>query len=80
MHTSTSICYSWAGVYIDSTDSSWLWFRWVKAPTSSEITHLAHTIAYRVARSLGREVGHTYLTADGVDEDPESPMNQLLRS
>ena len=25
-----------------------------------------------------RDAGHTYLTADGVDEDPESPMNKLL--
>ena len=29
---------------------------------------------------LERDTGHTYLTADGVDEDPESPMNQLLGS
>ncbi len=29
---------------------------------------------------LERDTGHTYLTADGMDEDPESPMNQLLGS
>ena len=29
---------------------------------------------------LERDAGHTYLTADGVDEDLESPMNQLLGS
>jgi hypothetical protein len=27
---------------------------------------------------LERDAGHTYLTANGVDEDPESAMNQLL--
>ncbi len=74
------------GVYIDSTDKSRLWFRRVKAPTNDELTHLTHTIARRVARCLERQgllerdAGHTYLTADGVDEDPESPMNQLLGS
>ena len=47
---------------------------------------MTHTIARRVARSLERQgllerdTGHTYLTADGVDEDPESPLNQLLGS
>jgi len=50
-------------------------FRWVKAPTSDELTHLTHTIAYRVTcylerqGLLERDAGHTYLTANGVDED-----------
>jgi hypothetical protein len=58
----------------------------VKAPTSDELIHLTHTIAHRVARYLERrgllerDAGHTYLTANGVDENPESPMNQLLGS
>ena len=74
------------GVYIDSADKSQLRFRWVKAPTSDELTHVTHTIAHRVARYLERQgllerdAGHAYLTANGVDEDPESPMNQLLGS
>ncbi len=74
------------GVYIDSTDGHGVRFRRVKAPTNDEITHLTHTIAHRVARHLERQgllerdTGHTYLTADGVDDDPESPMNQLLGS
>ena len=74
------------GVYIDSTNNSRLRFRWVKAPTSAELTHLTHTIAHRVARYLERQcllerdAEHAYLTANGVDEDPESPMNQLLES
>ena len=74
------------GVYIDSTNNSRLRFRWVNAPTSDELTRLTHTIAHRVARYLERQgllerdTGHTYLTANGVDEDPESPMIQLLGS
>jgi hypothetical protein len=57
------------GVYIDSADKSQVRFRWIKAPTSNELTHLTHTIAHRVARYLERQgllerdTGHTYLTA-----------------
>jgi len=74
------------GVYIDSADKSRLRFCWVKAPTSNELTQLTHIIAHRVARYLERQgllerdTGHTYLSADGVDVDPESPMNHLLGS
>jgi ribosomal protein S27E len=42
------------GVYIDIADRSRLRFRWVKAPTNNELTHLTHTIAHRVARYLER--------------------------
>ena len=61
-------------------------FRWVKAPTSDEFTQLTHTIARRVARYLERQgllvhdAGNSYLTADGVDAEPESPMSHLLGS
>jgi hypothetical protein len=74
------------GVYIDSTHGSRPRFRWVKAPTGDELTQLTHTIAHRVARYLERQgllerdAGNNYLTAEGVDADPESPMNQLLGS
>ena len=74
------------GVYIDSTHGSRARFRWVKAPSSEDLTQLTHTIAHRVARYLERQgwlvrdAGNSYLTADGVDADPESPMNQLLGS
>jgi len=37
------------GVYIDSADRSRARFRWVKAPTSNELTQLTHTIARLVA-------------------------------
>ncbi len=75
-----------AGVYIDSTNRSRVQFRWVKAPSNEDLTRLTHTIAHRVARYLERQgllvrdAGNSYLTADGVDADPESPMNQLLGS
>jgi len=74
------------GVYIGSTNRCRLRFCRVKAPTSAELTQLTHTIAHRVAGYLERQgllerdAGHSYLSADGVDEDPESPMNQLLGS
>jgi hypothetical protein len=42
------------GVYIDSTDRSCARFRWVKAPTSDELTQLTHTIDQRVARYMER--------------------------
>jgi len=74
------------GVYIDSANKSHARFRWVKAPTSDELTQLTHTIAQRVARYLERQgllvrdAENSYLTTEGVDADPESPMNHLLGS
>ena len=61
-------------------------FRRIKAPTSDELTRLTQTIAHRVARYLERQGllvrdgENTYLTAEGVDADNETPMNQLLGS
>ncbi len=58
----------------------------MKAPTSDELTQLTLTIAHRVARYLERQgllvrdAGNSYLTAEGVDTDPDSPMIQLLGS
>ena len=75
-----------AGVYIGSVHGSPARFRWVKAPTSDELTQLTHTIAHRVARLLERQgwlvrdAENSYLTYHGMDADPESPMNQLLGS
>ncbi len=74
------------GVYIDSPHGSRARFRWVKAPTSEDLTQLTHTIAQRVARYLERQgwlvrdAENSYLTYHGMDADPESPMNQLLGS
>ncbi len=41
------------GVYVDPA-AGVARFRWAKAPTSPELTHLAHTIAHRVGRFLER--------------------------
>ncbi len=47
-------------------------FRWVKAPTSAELTQLAHTIAQRVGRFLERQslltrdAENSYLASEAV--------------
>jgi hypothetical protein len=73
------------GAYIDNKHGTSR-FRWLKAPTSDELTQLTHTIAHRVARYLVRQGllvrdgENSYLTAEGVDANNETPMNQLLGS
>ncbi len=68
------------GVYIDGPDTS-ARFRWVKAPTSAELSQLAHAIACRVGRYLERrgllerDAENSYLASDAVDDDP---MKELL--
>jgi len=55
-------------------------FRWVKSPTSAELTQLAHIIAQRVGRFLERQgllerdAENSYLAGDAVDEDPMSQL------
>ena len=67
------------GVYVDCPDGSTR-FRWVKAPTSAELTQLAHTIAHRVDRFLERQgplesdMENSYLALDVVDDDPKTPL------
>ncbi len=67
------------GVYVGEAGSS-ARFRWVKAPTSAELTQLTHTIAHRLARYLERQgllerdAEHSYLTLKNSEEDP---MDQL---
>src|SRR5690625_5808118 len=67
-------------VYVDQSHGS-ARFRWVKAPTSPELTQLTHTIAHRVGRYLERQgllerdVENSYLASDAVDDDP---MTHLL--
>jgi hypothetical protein len=67
------------GVYVDSAGSSTR-FRWVKAPSNSELTQLSHTIAHRLARYLERQgllerdIEHSTLALADSDEDP---MDQL---
>ena len=56
------------------------------APTNDELIQLTHTIAHRVGRYLERQgllvrdTDQSYLTADAVDADNETPMNHLLGS
>jgi hypothetical protein len=68
------------GVYKDGAGASTR-FRWVKAPTNSELNQLAHTIAHRLARYLERQgllerdAEHNQLSLEIADEDP---MDRLL--
>jgi hypothetical protein len=63
------------GVYVDGGK-----FRWVKAPTSAELTQLVHTIAQGIGRFLERQgllerdIENSYLAADAVEI---GPMEQL---
>jgi len=67
------------GVYIDNWQGTW--FRWVKAPTSAELTQLSQTIARRVGRFLERQgllerdAENSYLAGDALEA---GPMDQLL--
>lgn len=67
------------GVYADSRHGA-ARFRWVKAPTSAELTQLALTITHRVGRFLEhqglleRDMENSYLASDAVDEDSMTPL------
>jgi len=87
------------GVYIERCNGSSR-FRWVsaiapalpyytpspalKAPTSRELTQLAHTIAHRVGRYLERQgllerdAENSYLAGDAVDDDPMSQPDSCI--
>jgi len=68
------------GLYVEHPDGS-VRFPWVKAPTSAELTALAHAIARRVGRylerqgPLERDVENSYLAGEAVEA---VPMDQLL--
>jgi hypothetical protein len=70
------------GAYIEHCDGSSR-FRWVKVPTTADLTLLAHTIVHRVGRFLERQglrerdAENSYLAGNAVDENP---LNQLLGS
>ena len=72
------------GVYIGGPGGSAKRFRWVKVPTSDELTQLTHAIAKRIARCLERQgllvrdVDNSYLTADAADSADGDPMHHLL--
>jgi len=73
------------GVYADNKHGT-SGFHRLKAPTNDELIQLTHTIAHRVGRYLERQgllvrdSDQSYLTADAVDADNETPMNHLLGS
>ncbi len=68
------------GVYVECADGS-VRFRWVKAPTSAELTDLAHRIAQRVGRFLQRrgllehDAENSYLAGEATEA---GPLDQLL--
>ncbi len=61
------------GVYVERGHG--LRFRWVREPTSTELTRLNHTIAHRTARFLERQgllerdAEQAYFTAEALDGD-----------
>ena len=67
-------------MYVERPDGA-IRFRWVKAPSTAELTQLTHTIARRVGRFLERQgllerdVEHNYLAGKAIDA---GPMDQLL--
>ncbi len=67
------------GVYVDRPNGSTR-LRWIKAPTSAELTQLAYTIAHRVGRYLERQgllerdAENSYLASDAVEDDPMNPL------
>jgi hypothetical protein len=64
------------GVYVDAANGSSTRFRWVKAPTSAELTQLTHTIAQRVGRFLEhqglleRDTENSYLSGEAMAAGP----------
>jgi hypothetical protein len=68
------------GVYVEGAYGS-VRFRWVKAPTSAELTHLVQVIARRVGRFLERrgllerDVENSYLAGEATES---GPLDQLL--
>ena len=68
------------GVYVVGADGTVEWFRWVKAPTTTELTELTHTIAQRVGRFLQRQGllecdgEQSYLAEEVMDEGSMDPL------
>ena len=67
------------GVYVERPGGA-VRFRSLRAPTSAELTHLAHIIAHRVGRflehqgPLERDAENSYLTYDEPDGDPMAQL------
>lgn len=67
------------GVYVERPDGS-LRFRWVKAPSSAELTRLTQTLARRIGRYLERQgwltqdAENSYLAGDALEAGPMAPL------
>jgi hypothetical protein len=67
------------GVYVAHPTGA-VRFRWVKVPTSTELSELAQRIAQRTARCLERQgllqrdAWNSYLAGDVIDEGPMDPL------
>ena len=70
------------GVYFDDANASSIRFRWVRAPTSAELTQLTHTIAQRVGRFLKRQGLRRRDTENGYlsGETIEAGYDQVARA
>ena len=68
------------GVYVRD-DSGNFAFHYNKAPTTDQLTAVLHTISQRVASFLERrgllerDEDNSYLTLDGLDEDPMQELH-----
>jgi len=67
------------GVYTERADGA-LALRWVKAPTSGELTDLAQRIAQGIGRLLERQgllerdAENTYVAGEALDADPMASL------
>jgi hypothetical protein len=62
------------GVYVERTDRS-LHFRWVKAPTSAELTGLTRTLALCIGQHLERQ--GLMFAMRGRSAAPAGPLRRL---
>jgi hypothetical protein len=60
------------GVYVVGANGEVEWFRWVRVPTTAELTELTHTIAERVGRFLQSPSPADILLARGLGFRPAS--------
>jgi len=62
------------GAYVERSEGS-VGLRWVKAPTSAELTRLAQSLAQRIGCFLERDAENGQLAGEGADAEA---MDQLL--
>jgi hypothetical protein len=63
------------GVYVDGATGTAARFRWVKAPTSDELTQLTHALARRIGRFLERQ-GLRAPRLDDLGITPQAGVHQ----